>query len=433
MEFLEQTMQTCRDFLQRDPKIGRCYEKAGDSRNKGFLYEYRQDDRVTFMDLQIEEELKLLILFAHADILAAPQAGQLLANYCQTHTSPWDPALLVYSPERRNVYSRIMTPVLEAPLTGDTLDWMNRCAYGKLSACLDDLTALADGRISPTWLPPETAQPEHPMPCAFPDDNLRETKARLAEELRDAHYNILGRNLSDEDDVLYYCQLVTEDELFYERISVHESGCLLLGLRSAYRVSRELLGRAAQYCNRVNSLKLLAGLHACCRDGYLWCSCPVSLRDGPVGLESTSLIEKFGLHMLSNAIQTLQSWILPEWADAVPAVEDGEEEPEREEDDLPRPTPSPAPWSLMDVMRHAAEAQRGADNPGRPGCPEQVPFPGFFHEEDPDFPIPPEEEGPLPGFESFFDDVDDGPLPGLDQTPPKGRPEIEDDEGEAFA
>ena len=431
MEFLDQTMQTCRDYLTQDPKIGRCFEKDGDGRNKGFLYEYRQDGRVTLMDLQVEEELKILILFAHADILAEPQTGPILANYCQTHSGPWDPALLVYCPERRNVYSRIMTPVLEAPLTGSTLDWMNRCAYEKLSACLDDLTALADGRISFTWLPRETAQPELPPSCAFPDDSLRETKTRLKEELREAHYNILGRNLSDEDDVLYYCQLVTEDEIFYERISVHGSGCLLLAVRSAYRVSPELLGRAAQYCNRVNSLKLLAGLHAFCRDGYLWCSCPVSLWDGPVGLESTSLIEKFGLHTLSDAIRAFQGWIRPEWAEAVPSAEEEEEEDPlgiEEEDFPPIPTPS-RPWRLMDILRQAGNEPGESDDPGQPGFPGQVPFPGFFDEDDPDFPAAPDDEGPLPGFESFFDDEEDGPLPGFD--PP--RPNLSDDGDEAFA
>lgn len=399
MELCEQTILVCGNYLRRDSHVIRCYQKLDGSADKGFLYEYEQDDRPVLMELQIEEVFPLLTLLASADIPVQEEKVGILTRYCQCHSGPREPGTLVFSPARRQVFFQLTVPIADTPLSEASLSWMNRCAWDKITRCREELSILVDDAAS---LP--SPRPARPVP-SFPRENLLETKRLLSEELRDLDHLALGSNLDEESSSLFFNRVRCADKVYLEEISVHESGCLILSLRPEGRISGEELGSLSRICNRLNGAAKLAGLRSGGADGYVWSSAALSLWDGPVGGAEVSILEVLTLEILSEALQELR-----------PPKQGGEEANEGEEDDEGEEgdeeelfRPHPHPLEAMHRRRILSEAQ--IDRPD--------PFP--FEDPDEDIEVFPS----MPGVPHFLHEMDKDepggadPWAGLAYTPPE--------------
>lgn len=438
MSQVEQTLQTCKGYLLRDPHVKRCFEKLDVSSSRGFMYEYEHNGHSIFMDLHVDEALPLITLFAHGDVLVKKEKAVLAAKYCQLKSSPWEPGLLVFSASQRRVFYQITTPFIEAPLSEQTLAWMNSCACNKLVACHEDLVSIAYDDLTLQWNNGEKDKETDLMQFTFPMKNFQETKAQLGKELQDMRRNALGQNINDEEATLFFSQIMTKDMLFHEEITVDQSGCLILAIHSELKVSEEHLGRIARYCNQSNSSRKLAGMHACSRDGYLWFSAPISLWDGVIGSSSIGFVELFGLAAIHEALDTIQSW---DWN----CQEDIEadcfnDDSKKDEEGPPTRERHISHREAMDILRGIHANHQEPEFPGSPESGEDDPFSDIFggaapqdEQPDPDMSIL-GDDGIWPGFESFFLEKD-GQIPwfvfpsdGEDGIPPEvDSPLTEDD------
>jgi len=305
MKSIEKTLETCRSCLSHDPQVKNLFEKFGESSGKGFLYEYAQDGQTLLMDLVAEEQIPVVTLYANADVLVKDEKLALVAKYCQLKSDSQDPGILVISPSYHYVFYRITIPVVGVQFSENTLRQMNLCAFEKIAACRDDLIKLTNDDLivfHGTQERNPCGETERP---AFSSDMLLQTKQLLAEELRNAQYDTLSRNTDEEDSTLFLTQFIKEDQIYYEKITLDESGFLLVSVRSDFKVSPELQSSIAVYCNQKNSIRKLAGLRAYSGDGYLWFSSPISLWDGPVGIDSIKLLEVIGTNAINEALSAI--------------------------------------------------------------------------------------------------------------------------------
>ena len=339
MNCVEESLRNCRDYLANAPHIRRGFETLEGSPEKGFMYELERDGCRIPMELLVEENWHVITLFAHVGVLIGADKYDRLAKYCQMHSHPDEPGMLVVYPVFRNVVYRLSIVVKERPLTAATLEWMNNCAYEKILECRDDLLALVQDDI-PVRKPPEERDsgPERQSP-AFPSDNLQETKKRLSEELLEGEEVTFCKNLNEDDPVLFLGSRLTENGELLEKISVNDSGCLIVALRAECLISREQIARAVRLCNRESAEQKLAGIHAYCEDGYLWFSAPVSLWDGPVGRASVEPIETLGSVVILHVLEDLG--ILER---------DEEESDEPEADDRGMREPGPGSHDFFDFL-----------------------------------------------------------------------------------
>lgn len=420
MEFYEQTMQACRDYLLHDPHVKNCFEKLDVSASRGFMYEYEQDGRRILLDLRVEEILPLVTLFAHADVLIKKEKAAVAAKYCQMHSSPSEPGMLMFSPTHGYAGYRITTTAIEAPVSEKTLAWMTACACEKIAGCRDDLGLLAND----DWNPRRTEKirerrPESERP-AFPEQNLQETKKRLTEGFKDSdhNHNALGQGIDEADTTLFFNQIMTENEIFHERISVDRSGCLVVAVRPEFVASAEQLGKLALYCNEVCSRRKTTRLHAYCRDGHVWSCAAISLWDGPIGKDSVDFAEMFAIKEAHDVLEKTLAWTdgRPDPAADSPS----DEGPEADEKRPNRGRRFP-PRDMMDILRenHPDDTEPERPEPDFPEPDGDDPFAEAFSdfgrrgEESETEENPFTEEGVPPDFESLFAE-EDGELPDIE-------------------
>ncbi len=340
MNYYEDSLKVCREFLSRNPHVDKVFEKQG--KGTGFLYEYEQEERRLLSEITVKPAESFVILRMESGIRADADALGITIQACQLCSSPDEPGILMISPDNRYITYLISSPIVELPVCEETLAWMHACAFGKITACESFLKMLSRNRLDPKLLAAMPKRKEDLLP-----EGLKETLQFVVEVLKadfaetdGAAVNMLQ---SREDPVLFFNEIRTKDGIFYEKISVDPSGCLIVYVRPAVQIDRLEQGDLAPVCNRLNCEQarngLLSGLHAFSDDGFLCFSSPISLWDGLIGIEAVKAIENYALRHLEKCMSELRKKY-PEDEDPITEIikkyQMDEDEDEGEDED-PRP------------------------------------------------------------------------------------------------
>ena len=304
MSFYEDTIQNCSVFLTGNPGVGAFFRCDEDIFSTGFLYEYRENGLILVMDLTVENGVETGVrLVAHTGIQADRNALNYVIRWCQMYSVPEEPGLLVVSPERYIDYV-IYAPNEDGPVSGRTLEWLNSCAHGKIAASYGILKMLASGRLDFRHV--SGHEWRRMKPAEFPEDSLRAAKTCLANGYKDMKQHMICRNPDDDGRVLYFNRLTGSGDVFYERITVDHSGCLILSIRPERRFQDDELERLSVICNQINSEDRFSGLHSFSEDGYLWFCSPVSLWD-EISFETISFLELLAVCRLFECLERWES------------------------------------------------------------------------------------------------------------------------------
>ena len=297
MTCYEQIMENCEDYLRNgNPYIIDAYRKEMRSSECGYIYNFEKDDFSVTMDLRVDESIDYIILEAQAEIETKEDEDgiihQMLCDYCQQYSGSDEPGIMYVSDTHRYIVFRITTPIANASISFDTLNWMNSCAWKKLHAHVENLEFLAAGDFPP--MIPDKLNKQSEEDKQVLTDNFHKTIEDLTKRER-SNNNIIGKNIRDDNRRMYMDQIMTNKMIMYRELWFDESGCIIIAIRPELRIPRKYSrGVFAQYSNQLNSRYKVGGFHIINDDGHLWDTSAVSLWDGPVNPDT--------IHFLSSVL-----------------------------------------------------------------------------------------------------------------------------------
>ncbi len=300
MKNYEDSLKVCREYLSKNPHVGRVFEKQN-----SFLYEYEKEDGPRLLsEITVKPTESFVILHMESGIRADMDALGITIQACQLCSSPDEPGMLMISPDHRYVTYLISSPIVDLPVCEETLAWMQTCAYEKINVCKTFLKMFGQNRLDPELLSiPKRKEIRLPEELKGTLQFAIEVLSEGFAETDSAAVNMLQRW---EDPVLFFNEIQREDGIYYEKISVDPSGCLIVSIRPAIQIDRLEQGDLAPICNRFNCEQarngLLGGLHAFSDDGSFWFSSPISLYDGLVSIEAVKAIEACALRQLDKCM-----------------------------------------------------------------------------------------------------------------------------------
>ena len=115
------------------------------SSSTGFLSEILTGEESYFSKIRVDRALEFVTMDVYPGINVLTPYRAMAAQYCMEKNSEKKVGSLCVSARHGDVYCHVETSIKDAPLSGETLEEMERIAISLLHSCQDELELIAHG------------------------------------------------------------------------------------------------------------------------------------------------------------------------------------------------------------------------------------------------------------------------------------------------
>lgn len=300
--YREKTKEIIREFIQHDGRCG--YEKMPGSSYQGFMYEKKVDDsgRVITFDLRLPDEGTMIFEAASGTHVSSKDYQPTVKRYCQENISLNYGAVNV---DGDDIQFHIENCLMDNPITEETLEQYEAEAIRVLELHRDNLNNLATGRFLSCV--PVIENKRHNTNKKFNCENSINSIREFLSK-RSSH-NAVCEKVDENDNTLFYCQVMTGDESFRLSFVLSEDGILILkGFygENAFVVPEPYRYAVAEYLNDENAKHKYAALSLGANGEGVSCSICTSLLDGTIGDKTIEFMEHIVLKTLRDSIERIE-------------------------------------------------------------------------------------------------------------------------------
>lgn len=300
--YREKTKAIIREFIQHDGRCG--YEKMIGSSYQGFMYEKKVDDSergITF-DLRLPDEGTMIFEAAPGIHVSSKDYQPTVKRYCQENIALNYGAVNV---DGDDVQFHIENCLMDNPVTEETLEKYEAEAIRVLELHRDNLCNLAAGRFL-SCVPVIEKKIQNANKKFNYESSINSIREFLSN--RSGH-NAVCEKVDENDNTMFYCQVMTGDESFRLSFVLSEDGILILkGFygENAFVVPEPYSYAVAEYLNDENAKHKYAALSMGMNGEGVSCSICTSLLDGTIGDKTIEFMEHIVLKTLRDSIVKIE-------------------------------------------------------------------------------------------------------------------------------
>ena len=300
--YREKTTEIIREFIQHDGRCG--YEKMLSSSYQGFMYEKKLGDskRVITFDLRLPDEGTLIFEAAPGIHVSSKDYLPTVKRYCQENITLNYGAVNV---DGDDVQFHIENCLMDNPVSEETLKKYEAEAIRVLELHRDNLCNMALGRFL-SCVPVK----ENKRSNSNKDLNYENSINSLREFLTNrSNHNAVCEKVDENNNVAFYCQVMTGDESFRLSFILSSDGVLILkGFygENAFVVPEPYRYAVAEYLNDENARHKYAALLLGSNGEGVSCNICTSLLDGTIGDKTIEFMELIMLKTLSDSIVKIE-------------------------------------------------------------------------------------------------------------------------------
>lgn len=300
--YREKTKEIIREFIQRDGRCG--YEKMLGSSYQGFMYEKKVDDteRVITFDLRLPDEGTMIFEAAPGIHVSSKNYQPTVKRYCQDNITLNYGAINI---DGDDVQFHIESCLMDNPVTEETLGKYEAEAIRVLELHRNNLCNLAAGRFL-SCVPVIEKKIQNANKKFDYESSINSIREFLSN--RSSH-NAVCEKVDENDNTMFYCQVMTGDESFRLSFVLSEDGILILkGFygENAFVVPEPYRYAVAEYLNDENAKHKYAALSMGMNGEGVSCSICTSLLDGTIGDKTIEFMERIVLKTLRDSIERIE-------------------------------------------------------------------------------------------------------------------------------
>lgn len=305
--YADQNMGLIENWLHKRKR--KSFRKMEESSYLGFLYEKEDVNtgRIINFDIRMLEESGMSFE-AYPGIHASKEEFMpALVLYCQKIKTKY--GTVYVEGKQRNVGFHIENCLLETLLSEDTLNLYEAEAVRVLMLHYENLQNLSCGKLTSVVVKddPENDLQEKNGKKKFNKKNIQDD---IRAYLRgNSSYNAVCENINLNNEIAYYCQIVTQADIFKIRYLIDDDGILtLVGSygEQAFIVPEAYQYTVALYLNNENSKHNYAALRIGNSKEGVHCQISTSLLDGTIGKETFEFMEHFLIKSLCDTVEMVE-------------------------------------------------------------------------------------------------------------------------------
>ena len=145
MSYFNETIANIEEYLTLRSNHNTASMMLPGSSSSGFLCEILTEGRRYFMKLRVDDKIDYVILEMYLGITVQPPYIPITAQYCMEKTDEKKVGSYRIAYNHGDVYFHIEASMKDAPVSGETIEYMEHIAIASLRACENDLELISHG------------------------------------------------------------------------------------------------------------------------------------------------------------------------------------------------------------------------------------------------------------------------------------------------
>lgn len=300
--YREKSKEVIRRWIQKNGREG--YEKIFGG-YEGFFYRKTLQNSNCTINVNILLPFENTLIFEAALGIHVSNAAHLPAVklYCQEIKTYF--GAVNVDADNHNVQFHVESSLMDNPVSEETLSVFEKEAIRIFELHTENLSNLAIGKLLSTNIIKDHRKRSGKKRNTF-DASINVIHDYL---INKSGYNSVGKRLDENDETIFYCQAMTEEETFRISYRVVDEGILIIKGEygeNAFVVPGPYRYAVAGYLNDENAKHKYTSFSIGDATQGVSSSVCVSLLDGTIGIGSIEFFEQILLRTLSSSIETIE-------------------------------------------------------------------------------------------------------------------------------